>query len=201
MMRTTRACAALLGVLASLGFATAAAADTPFGADPAQGVNTTLGCANGAPTGSLYVPFFIGSEGAQSCMWTWSNPAVGSDIVPFAATGGTGTITSVTLPAMPNPGSMAVVVLTAALNSTGNPAKPQSICCQIKQVGPTFTVPVNQMTTVPQSLHVSATEAADLSQNGDTSFGDLVGVAVLSPVASLPIRYTGATSAPNFDGA
>jgi hypothetical protein len=134
-------------------------------------------------------------------MWTWNNPAVGTDIVPIPATGGSGTITSVTLPAMPAPGPMAVVVLTAALNSTGDPGHPQSICCQVKQVGPTFTVPAGQVTTVPQSLHVSATEAADLSVNGDTSFGDLVGIAVLSPTASLPVRYTGATSVGNFDGA
>ena len=51
-------------------------------------------------------------------MWSWSNPAIGTDIVPFPVTGGTGTVTSVTLPAMPDPGPMAVVVLSAALNAT-----------------------------------------------------------------------------------
>jgi hypothetical protein len=134
-------------------------------------------------------------------MWSWNSLTAGSDIVPIPVTGGSGTITSVTLPAMAAPGPMAVVVMTAALNSTGDPGHPQSICCQIKQVGPTFTVPAGQVTTVAQSLHVSATEAANLSQNGDTSFGDLLGIAVLSPTASLPIRYTGNTSLPNFDGA
>jgi hypothetical protein len=179
----------------------AASADTPFGADPNQVPNTTLTCAIGAPSGTEFLPIFLGTQGAQSCMWTWSNLAVGSDIVPIPVTGGSGTITSVTLPAMTAPGPMAVVVMTAALNSTGDPGHPQSICCQIKQVGPTFTVPAGQVTTVPQSLHVSATEEANLSQNGDTSFGDLLGIAVLSPSASLPIRYTGNTSLSNFDGA
>ena len=105
---------------------------------------------------------------------------------------------------MPNPGPMAVVILTAALNATSNPSTPNSICCQVKQVGPTFTVPANRVTTVAQSLHVSATEEADLNEPGDTSFADLVGVAVLSPSASLPIRYTGNVgnvSITNFDGA
>ncbi|MGD9736146.1 MAG: hypothetical protein AB7V58_11160 [Solirubrobacterales bacterium] len=179
----------------------AAAADTSFGADPAQGINTGLTCAIGAPTGFEIAPIFFGTQGSPSCMWTWNNPAVGSDLVPFPVTGGSGTITSVTLPAMPAPGPMAVVVLTAALNSSGDPAHPQSICCQVKQVGPVFTVPANQVATVPQSLHVSATETADLSIPGDTAFGDLVGVAVLAPNASLPVRFTGATGIPNFDGA
>jgi hypothetical protein len=178
----------------------AASADTSFGADPNQAPNTALTCATGAPTGFEFPPIFFGTQGAQSCMWTWSNPSVGSDIVPIPVTGGSGTITGVTLPAMTAPGPMAVVVMTAALNSTGDPGHPQSICCQIKQVGPTFTVPAGQVTTVPQSLHVSATEEANLSQNGDTSFGDLLGIAVLSPSASLPILYTGNTSLSNFDG-
>jgi hypothetical protein len=201
-MPTIRLSTALIAPLVSLLFVSAASADTQFGADPNQQVNTALGCASGAPTGfPEFQPFFVGTEGSQSCMWTWSNPAVGSDIVPFPATGGSGTITSVTLPAMPNPGPMALVILTAALNSTGDPAHPQSICCQVKQVGPTFTVPANQVATVSQGLHVSATEEADLSKNGDTSFGDLVGVAILSPSASLPVRYTQQTSGTNFDGA
>lgn len=193
---------ALLGVLC---LAPAARADTTFGANPAEGINTTLSCSTGAP----YIAFETlfpppASVGAQSCMWTWNNPSVGTDIVPFPVTGGSGTITSVTVPAMPNPGPMAVVILTAALNATTNPSTPNSICCQVKQVGPTFTVPANRVTTVAQSLHVSATEEANLNEPGDTSFADLVGLAVLSPSASLPIRYTGNVgnvSITNFDGA
>jgi hypothetical protein len=194
----TVAALACLGLL----FAPAAAsADTTFGGDPNQGINTGYTCASGAPY-EAFGEFFAypGTAGSQSCMWGWSNPAVGSDIVPIPVTGGSGTVTSVTLPAMPNPGPMQVVVLTAALNATSTPSKPDYICCQVKQVGPTFTVPANQVATVPQSLHVSATEEANLSIPGDTSFGDLLAISVLSPSASLPIRYTGNQSVSNFDG-
>ena len=182
-----------------LAFAAAARADTSFGGDPGQAVTPGLSCQLGAPVGfgELVYP---GSAGSASCMWGWSNPAVGTDIAPIPVTGGTGTVTSVTLPAMPSPGPMEVVVLTAALSAGSSPSQPDYICCQVKQVGPQFTVPANQVTTVPQSLHVSATEEANLSEPGDTSFGDLLGVSVLSPTASLPVRYTGATSLTNFDG-
>ena len=203
-MRARRVSIVLPALLTALLLAPVARADTTFGANPAEGTNTQLSCSFGAPVsfGILGLEPAPGTVGSDSCMWTWSNPAVGTDIVPFPASGGSGTITSVTLPAMTVPGPMAVVVLTAALNATTNPATPNFICCQVKQVGPTFTVPARQVTTVPQNLHVSATEEANLSQPGDTSFGDLVGVAVLSPSASLPIRYTGnTTSVTDFDGA
>jgi len=196
---------ASLIALCLLGAAPAARADTQFGADPTQAITPGISCQLGAPTG-FEAPFptiFFGTAGSPSCMWSWSNPSVGSDIVPIPVTGGSGTITSVTLPAMPNPGPMQVVVLTAALNATSEPSRPDFICCQVKQVGPTFTVPANQVTTVAQSLHVSATEEANLSQPGDTSFGDLLGISVISPSASLPIRYTGnngTVSVTNFDG-
>lgn len=195
------AVAALASFALLLASTPAAHADTTFGSDPAQEV-TPLSCTDGAP---IYIEIYDlfwsyeGTAGSPSCMWSWSNTAVGTDIVPFPPTGGTGTVTSVTLPAMPNPGPMAVVVLTSALNAGSSPSHPDYVCCQVKQVGPTFTVPPNQVTTVAQSLHVSATEEADLSVPGDTSFGDLVGVAVLSPGASLPVRYTGATDISNAD--
>jgi hypothetical protein len=192
-----------LVALGLLAVAPGAQADTQFGGDPTQAITPGISCQLGAPTGFEFPAFFIGTQGSQSCMWSWSNPSVGSDIVPIPVTGGSGTITSVTLPAMPSPGPMQVVVLTAALNATSEPSRPDYICCQVKQVGPTFTVPANQVTTVTQSLHVSATEEANLSQPGDTSFGDLLGVSVISPAASLPIRYTGnngSTSVTNFDG-
>ena len=195
------ALAALASFALLLAVASAARADTTFGSDPAQEV-TPLSCSQGAPIYiEIYDVFFPyeGTAGSPSCMWSWSNPAIGTDIVPFPPTGGTGTVTSVTLPAMPDPGPMAVVVLTSALNAGSSPSHPDYVCCQVKQVGPTFTVPANQVTTVPQSLHVSATEEADLSVPGDTSFADLVGVAVFSPSASLPVRYTGATEISNAD--
>lgn len=192
---------AALGLLAA---APTANADTQFGGDPTQAITPGLNCQLGAPTGSEFVPFFLNTQGSPSCMWSWSNPSVGTDIVPIPVTGGSGTITSVTLPAMPSPGPMQVVVLTAALAASSVPSKPDFVCCQVKQVGPTFTVPANQVTTVSQSLHVSATEEANLSQPGDTSFGDMLGISVVSPSASLPIRYTGnngSASVTNFDGA
>jgi len=157
-----------------------ARADTPFGGDPTQAA-TPLSCAQGAG---------IFGFGAPSCMWFWLHIGVGSDFVPFPTAGGSGVITSVTLPAMSNPGPMQVVVLTAELRSTGDPAKPESICCQVKQVGPTFTVPANQVTTVPQSLEVSAQKEANVSIPGETSLGDIAAISVLSPTASVPLRYT-----------
>jgi hypothetical protein len=186
-----------LTLLCLLFFAAMVRADTPFGGDPTQAVTPGLSCQLGAPTGFGTYP---GTPGSGSCMWGWSSPGVGSDIVPIPVTGGSGVVTSVTLPAMPNPGPMQVVVLTAALAASTVPSKPDYICCQVKQVGPPFTIPPNQVTTVPQSLAVSATEQANLSLPGDTSFGDLLGVSVLSPTASLPLRYTGNTGLSPFDG-
>jgi hypothetical protein len=162
----------------------AATADTPFGGDPTQTVTPGLTCAGGAP------PYFFGAE---SCLWTWSRQGVGSDIVPLPVTGGTGTVTAVTLPAMPNPGPMQAVVLTAGLSATYNPAMPQYVCCQVKAISPTFTVPANQVTTVPLSQPVSATAEANLSNPGETSFDDEMAISVLSPTASLPLLKTGAT--------
>ena len=202
-MRATRTCAAVLMTLAAtLSLAAPAGATTTFGANPNQAVTPGLGCAFGAPFITPFGVFEVpGTGGSQSCMWTWNSPSGGSDVVPIPATGGSGTVTSVTLPAMPSPGTMRVVVLTAALAASSEPSKPDYICCQVKQVGPDFTVPANQVTTVAQSLHVSATETANLSVPGDTSFGDLLGIAVMSPSASLPILYTGNTDLSNFDGA
>jgi hypothetical protein len=176
----------------------AASADTPFGGNPNAGVvSPEATCEAGAP------PYF---HGAQTCTWWWqriSNTGTsGSDIVPLPVTGGTGVITGVTLPAMPRPGTMQVVVLTAALAATNEPSRPQYICCQVKTLGPTFTVPANQVTTVPQNLAVSATKEANLSNPGETSFGDLVAISVLTPGASIPVRYTGNSNiAAGGDGA
>jgi hypothetical protein len=36
---------------------------------------------------------------------------------------------------------MQVVILTSALSATNEPSRPEFICCQIKALGPTFTVP------------------------------------------------------------
>jgi hypothetical protein len=161
-----------------------ASADTPFGGNPNGAITPGATCESGGP------PYF---HGAPTCTWWWqriSNAGSGSDIVPLPVGGGTGVITSVTLPAMPHPGTMQVVVLTAALSATNEPSKPQFICCQIKTLGPTFTVPANQVTTVPQSLAVSASKEANLSNPGETSFGDIVAISVLTPGASIPVRQT-----------
>ena len=120
--------------------------------------------------------------------------------MPLPVGGGTAVITSVTLPAMQNPGAMQVVILTAALSATNEPSRPQFICCQVKTLGPTFTVPANQVTTVPQSLAVSATKEANLEHPGETSFGDIAAISVLTPGASLPLRYTGKNAINSSDG-
>jgi hypothetical protein len=197
-----RACAAALcASLVSLALAGSAQADTAFGGDPNQAVTPGLSCGLGAPYIVFGEVFAVpGTAGSTSCMWGWSNPSAGTDIVPIPVTGGSGTITSVTLPAMASPGPMEVVVLTAALAAGSQPSKPDYLCCQVKQVGPPFSVPAGQVTTVPQNLHVSATEQANLEIPGDTSFGDLLGISVKSPTASLPLRYTGAAEGTNFDG-
>jgi hypothetical protein len=169
-------------VAACLGAASAANADTPFGGNPNGAVTPNFTCASGGP------PYFFG---ASTCTWWWTRLGAGSDIVPLPVGGGMGVITSVTLPAMPNPGTMQVVILTAALSATNEPSKPEFICCQIKTLGPTFTVPANQVATVPQSLAVSATQEANLSNPGETSFGDIAAISVLTPGASIPVRYTG----------
>jgi hypothetical protein len=185
------AAAAVSALLLVLTLSATARADTPFGGDPAQAA-TPLSCAQGAG---------IFGFGAPSCMWWWLHIGVGGDFVPFPTAGGSGVITSVTLPAMLNPGPMQVVVLTAELRSTGDPAHAESICCQVKQIGPTFTVPANQVATVPQNLAVSAQKEANVSVPGETSLGDIVAISVLSPTASLPVRYTGATSVSSPGGA
>jgi hypothetical protein len=183
-LRRRALAAAALVASACLVVAGAASADTPFGGNPNGAVTPGVSCENGG------APYFLGSP---TCTWWWSHYGGGSDIVPLPVTGGTGTITSVTLPAMTNPGTMQVVILTAALSATTEPSKPQFICCQIKTLGPTFTVPANQVTTVPQNLAVSASREANLSVPGETSFGDIAAISILTPGASLPLRYTGQT--------
>ncbi len=180
------ACSALVGT---------ASADTPFGGNPNGTATPEVNCENAA---TITVP----SWRAPTCTWWWSHTGSGSDFAPLPVTGGSGTITSVTLPAMAHPGTMQVVILTSALSATNEPSRPQFICCQIKTLGPTFTVPANQVTTVPQSLAVSASREANLSVPGETSFGDIAAISVLTPGASLPLRYTGQTpiTSPNsFD--
>ena len=182
-VRRRAALALALSLCALLAIAATANADTPFGGNPNGAVTPGFTCEAG--DGGMYF------HGAPTCTWWWSRPGAGSDFVPIPAEGGSGVITSVTLPAMPNPGTMQVVVLTAALSATYEPSRPQFICCQIKTLGPTFTVPANQVTTVPQSLAVSASKEANLSNPGETSFGDIVAISTLTPGASIPVRYTG----------
>jgi hypothetical protein len=56
------------------------------------------------------------------------------------------------------------------------------------------------VTTVPQNLPVSSTPEANLSNRGETSFGDIAALSVLTPGASLPLRYTGMTPLNSLDG-
>ncbi len=180
-----RALVALVCAAAFLLAAGAASADTPFGGNPNGAVTPGVTCENSAG------PYF---QGAPTCTWWWSHNGVGSDFAPLPVTGGTGVITSVTLPAMSNPGTMQVVILGSALSATNEPSRPQFICCQVKVLGPTFTVPANQVTTVPQNLPVSASKVANTSVPGETSVGDIVAISVLTPGASLPLRYTNMTA-------
>jgi hypothetical protein len=169
--------ATLVAACALLALAASASADTTFGGDP-----TLVPPVEEGGT--------AGSCGYTSCTLYWTGPG-GTDLAPIPASGGSGTITSVTLPAMPEPGEMQAVVLTSSLAATTDPAHPDYACCVVKEVSAPFTVPANAITTVPLSLHVSATEAANLSMRGDTSTGDGVGISVITPNASLPVRPSG----------
>ena len=191
--RMGRAFAALLVAVAALGISAADAGAVTFGGDPTQPVSPQANCTSGVS------PFFT-TVGAQSCLWFWSHVGVGSDLVPTPVTAGTGTITGVTLPAMPNPGPMQVVILGDALAATTTPSTPDFICCQVLEFSQTFTVPANQMTTVALNLPVSWSAEANLSVPGDIGTGPIAAISVLSPTASLPLAYTGAASTPNFDG-
>lgn len=163
--------------------AAAASANTQFGGNPAQAITPGLSCE------SNYPPF----HGASSCMWYWTSVR-GSDGVPFPeTTGGVGEITSVTLPAMPNPGPMQVVVLTSTQEGSSIPSEPNTYCCQVPEISPTFTVPANQETTVPLDLAVSSQPVPNLSIQGERGSFDGVAISVLSPTASLPLLSTGRT--------
>lgn len=186
-LRRRALAAAALVASAFLVAAGAARADTPFGGNPNGAATPGYTCENSAT-------LTVSSWRAPTCTWWWSHAGVGSDFAPLPVTGGSATITSVTLPAMTNPGTMQVVILTAALAATDEPSRPQFICCQIKALGPIFTVPANQVTTVPQGLAVSASKEANLEHPGETSFGDIAAISVLTPGASLPLRYTGQTA-------
>jgi hypothetical protein len=175
---------ACLGLMASAILAAPALADTAFGGDPNQAPNAGATCGQDPP----------GYPGARniSCLWeTTDASGVSSDYVPFSASGGSGTITSVTLPAMPAPGPMQVVVLTAALATTTDPGHPDFACCQTKAISPTFTVPAGKVTTVPLNLHVTSSDVNDPNKPGDTAFSDIMALSVLSPTATLPLRYPG----------
>src|SRR6185312_521011 len=178
--------ALLVSALAASAFlvaASAASADTQFGGDPTQAPTAGLTCESGA------APF----HGAASCLWDWSG-TTGTDNVPFPeTTGGSGTVTSVTLPAMPNPGPMQAVVLTGTLISSSSPTQPDYYCCKVIEISPTFTVPANQVTTVPLNLAVSSQPTPNFSIPGTTGSFDGMAISVLSPTASLPLLYTGKT--------
>jgi hypothetical protein len=147
-----------------------AAADTAFGGDPGRAVSG------------------ITCNGIASCMWETTNTTVpaNSDYVPFSASGGSGTITSVTLPAMPNPGPMQAVVLTASVTTTTDPGHPDFACCQVKDISPTFTVPANTVSTVPLNMHVTDSDVNG-PVVGDTAFADVMAISVLAPDKTIPI--------------
>jgi hypothetical protein len=169
-MRFRGLLAVLLVCAAALVAAGPAGAATAFGGDPSQ-----------TPTGYT-------CNGIPSCMWETTRPSdpSNSDYVPFPASGGSGTITSVTLPAMPNPGPMQAVVLTTSLTTTTQPGTPDSACCQVKEISPTFTVPANKVTTVPLNMHVTDSDVNGPTV-GDTAFADVMAISVLAPDKTIPI--------------
>ncbi len=156
---------------------------TSFGGNPEQAITPGLSCE------SYIAPF----EGRETCLWNWSGATAG-DGVPFPeTTGGSGTVTSVTLPAMPDPGPMEAVVITGTLTGSSTPSKPNYDCCQITEISPQFTVPANQVTTVPLDLAVSSQATPNFAEPGASASYDGLGISVLSPTASLPLFYTGKT--------
>jgi hypothetical protein len=182
--------AALLALAASAVAAAPAPADTAFGGDPSQPILAGANCSQnyqGYP-----------GVGNSSCLWeTTVVSGPGDDFAPLPVSGGSGTITSVTLPAMPNPGPMQAVVMTSALTTGTEPGRPDSACCQTKAISPTFTVPANTVTTVPLSLPVSSTPGNDPYKPGDTSFSDMLAISVLAPDKSLPLAYTSSNNVVN----
>src|SRR4051812_22322180 len=100
---------ALAAAIAVTSAAPAGAQDFGFNTN-AVPPNYPFTCAHGIPTlrGGIAVgapPFIIGSSGFGSCTWTSISPTAG--LYPP----GPGTVTSVQLPALQNPGPMQVVVL------------------------------------------------------------------------------------------
>jgi hypothetical protein len=175
------AAAAVSLFLALSAATTIARAETKtFGGNPAGEVDTQIDCEDGAP------PF----HGAQTCQWAWRGPS-GGDGVPFPElTGGSGTVTAVTLPAMANPGPMEAVVETGTLIGSSEPGITSYDCCQIDEISPQFTVPADKETTVTLDLAVSSTPTGNFAA-GETASYDGLAIVVLSPTASLPLHYTG----------
>src|ERR1700710_3327516 len=77
-------------------------ADTAFGGDPTQAITPGISCQLGAPTG---IGVYPGTAGSPSCMWGWSSPGAGTDIVPRAAGGGAGGDYDFRLTRAPEPGT------------------------------------------------------------------------------------------------
>jgi hypothetical protein len=174
-MKRTLATALLLALSLTALFAGVANADTTFGGNP-QGTASEINCAGGV-------------AGATSCTFFWfGNSSNAGDIVPFGPTGGTGILKSVTLPAMAHPGQMQVDVVTstAFINSAG---KAEAACCSVKEISPAFSVPANQVATVPLNLAVSSTP--NVYSPGETQKSDMIAISVLDGTSSLPLRVTG----------
>jgi hypothetical protein len=177
------AAAAALLLAMGMGAPDASATETTtFGGNPGGELTPGLDCEVGAP-GQF--------EGRETCLWEWAGPTAG-DGTPFPeATGGSGTVTSVTLPAMPNPGPMEAVVLTGTVTGGGG-GYTNYYCCKIVEISPQFTVPANQETTIPLDLAVSNTATGNI-EGGEAPSYDGVGISVLGPQYSVPLHYTGRT--------
>jgi hypothetical protein len=203
---STLAWATLLCCALAMGLSSVAHADTTFGGDPTLAADATvtdgwgsggeaLGCAYGEPFPELGTPTIPppGQKPNNTCTWTWLGSSVGgpSDNVPFGAAGGSGTVTAVTLPAMPDPGPMQVVVFTGTvvIPQSSESGQTDFACCRVKEISPSFTVPADQIATVPLSLPVAATAA--VTKTGETQTTDILGVSMLGTTgASMPLHFT-----------
>jgi hypothetical protein len=177
------------------GPATLAQAATTFGGNPALAPNATgphgeaLDCASGRPSpAGPSLPFVAGTS-ASSCAW-WG---IGDS--PFKGTGGSGTVTSVTLPAMTDPGPMKVVVFVSRAYYPEH-SEPEFQCCEVKELSQVFTPTPNQEFTELLDLPVEG--QAEIYKPGQISVKDVVGVSMLSPTQSMPVAAEPGTKYEDF---
>jgi uncharacterized membrane protein YgcG len=167
----------------------AQASTTTFGGNPALAANAKgphgepLTCSPDRPEADG--PGHFVAAGASSCAWWWTGGTAGRDS-PFGASGGSGTVTSVTLPAMAKPGPMKVVIFSARdYIPDERGAVPDFLCCEVAALSQEFTPPANQEFTEPVDLPISSQPIA--TQPGDASIQEIAGISMLSGTESMPV--------------